>query len=211
MCWAHCLHSIHICHCTTSTMVMMMNHGSAVWAMIILIIILIIVMIFFCCVPMYRALEKRWSHWDDLENDPRWNADSFQFSPTSPQVIRAQIPQLASNKLQYNRLSTCGSVGGSSRSGSFRNNCALPRSEDQVEIKMPPAYTDLYTPASEGADSSPLGSPPAYYSKTPSPEERSQPPQVVLEVATPTPPPTAPVKKSYRKIKKVPAPTQAEK
>ena len=138
MCWAHCLHSIHICHCTTSTMVMMMNHGSAVWAMIILIIILIIVMIFFCCVsttalpcyalswtfqvPMYRALEKRWSHWDDLENDPRsiivivivivivtvfspiltllirWNADSFQFSPTSPQVIRAQIPQLASNK-----------------------------------------------------------------------------------------------------------------
>ena len=31
--------------------------------------------------------------------------------------------------------------------------------------------------------------------------------QVVLEVATPTPPPTAPVKKSYRKIKKVPGPT----
>lgn len=111
-------------------------------------------------VPVYKALEKRWNHWDDLENDPRssvaqlmapisntqkqgngrlgylicsflsdiklsnklfafngkkdprffflfsyvhklkrvtrvrvvifrWNADSFQFSPTSPQMARA--------------------------------------------------------------------------------------------------------------------------
>ena len=22
-------------------------------------------------VPVYKALEKRWNHWDDLENDPR--------------------------------------------------------------------------------------------------------------------------------------------
>merc|ERR1712210_427732 len=104
---------------------------------------LTIVMIFFCMVPVYKALEKRWSHWDDLENDPRWNADSFQFSPTSPQMARAG--GLSNNK--YNRLSTCGSVGGnsgSSRSGSFRNKCALPRAEDQVEIKMPPAYADIF-------------------------------------------------------------------
>jgi len=94
-------------------------------------------------VPVYKALEKRWNHWDDLENDPRWNADSFQFSPTSPQMPRAG--GLSNNK--YNRLSTCGSVSGnsgSSRSGSFRNKCALPRAEDQVEIKMPPAYADIF-------------------------------------------------------------------
>ena len=23
-------------------------------------------------VPVYKALEKRWNHWDDLENDPRY-------------------------------------------------------------------------------------------------------------------------------------------
>ena len=75
--------------------------GSAIWAMIIMIIILTIVMVFFCMVncqmlttmivmvtlitrvmvtlmmmvmaqvPVYKALEKRWNHWDDLENDPR--------------------------------------------------------------------------------------------------------------------------------------------
>merc|ERR1719300_1671517 len=99
--------------------------------MIIMIVILTIVMIFFCMVPVYKALEKRWNHWDDLENDPRWNADSFQFSPTSPQMPRAG--GLSNNKykwlskkekllyLRYNRLSTCGSVSGnsgSSRSGS---------------------------------------------------------------------------------------------
>ena len=69
--------------------------------MIIMIIILTIVMVFFCMVncqmlttmivmvtlitrvmvtlmmmvmaqvPVYKALEKRWNHWDDLENDPR--------------------------------------------------------------------------------------------------------------------------------------------
>ena len=39
--------------------------------MIIMIIILVIVMVFFCMVPFYKALEKRWKHWDDIENDPR--------------------------------------------------------------------------------------------------------------------------------------------
>jgi len=181
----------------------MEDPGSAIWAMIIMIIILTIVMIFFCMVPVYKALEKRWNHWDDLENDPRWNADSFQFSPTSPQMARAG-GELSNNK--YNRLSTCGSVGGnsgSSRSGSFRNKCALPRAEDQVEIKMPPAYADIFASAAEGGETGNMGSPPAYYSNTPSPQEpTAQPPQVVVQVATP--PPTGPVKKTYRKVKKTP-------
>jgi len=179
----------------------MEDPGSAIWAMIIMIIILTIVMIFFCMVPVYKALEKRWNHWDDLENDPRWNADSFQFSPTSPQMARAG-GGLSNNK--YNRLSTCGSVGGnsgSSRSGSFRNKCTLPRAEDQVEIKMPPAYADIFTSGTGAAEN--LGSPPAYYSNTPSPQEpAAPPPQVVVQVATP--PPTCPVKKTYRKVKKTP-------
>jgi len=187
----------------------MEDPGSAIWAMIIMIIILTIVMVFFCMVPVYKALEKRWNHWDDLENDPRWNADSFQFSPTSPQMARAG--GLSNNK--YNRLSTCGSVGGnsgSSRSGSFRNKCALPRAEDQVEIKMPPAYADIFAgsgTAEAEKDTGSMGSPPAYYSNTPSPQESSAPPpQVVVQVATP--PQTGPVKKTYRKVKKTPvAPT----
>merc|ERR1719385_639492 len=136
-------------------------------------------MIFFCMVPVYKALEKRWNHWDDLENDPRWNADSFQFSPTSPQMPRAG--GLSNNK--HNRLSTCGSG-----SGSFRNKCALPRAEDQVEIKMPPAYADIFASGAAVEDSGSMGSPPAYYSNTPSPQESAaQPPQVVVQVATPLP------------------------
>jgi hypothetical protein len=174
----------------------MEDPGSAIWAVIIMIIILTIVMVFFCMVPVYKALEKRWNHWDDLENDPRWNADSFQFSPTSPQMARAG--GLSNNK--YNRLSTCGSLGGnsgSSRSGSFRNKCALPRAEDQVEIKMPPAYADIFAASGtpEAEDTGSMGSPPAYYSNSPSPQEAAgQPPQVVVQVATP--PQAGPVKKT---------------
>ena len=33
-------------------------------------LILIIIVIY--KVPVYKALEKRWNHWDDLENDPRY-------------------------------------------------------------------------------------------------------------------------------------------
>merc|ERR1712173_534413 len=111
---------------------------------------------------MGKALEKRWNHWDDLENDPRWNA------------------------------------------GSFRNKCALPRAEDQVEIKMPPAYADIFNSGTDGGETGgDIGSPPAYYSNTPSPQETSAPPpKVVVQVATP--PPAGPVKKTYRKVKKTP-------
>jgi len=175
--------------------------GSAIWAMIVLIVILIMVVIFFCMVPVYKALQTRWKHWDDPENDPRWNADSFQFSPTSPQITRA-LPHNANNKLQYNRLSNCGSVNSSLRSDSFRNNCRLPRVEDQVEIKMPPAYRDLYTPGSDQEDLCTLDSPPAYYSKTPSPEERTVNTEQQVAVDIPAPAPPAPVKKTFKKIKK---------
>jgi len=169
------------------------NPGSAIWAMIIMIIILVIVMVFFCMVPFYKALEKRWKHWDDIENDPRWNAETFQFSPTSPQVARSTLA--GGNK--YNRLSiNRDSVSGSSRSNSFRNHCAIPRDEDQVEIKMPPAYADLFSAGTGGGSEGSLGSPPAYYSHTPSPKDGT-PPQVVVQDATP--PPATPAKKTYKK------------
>jgi len=149
------------------------SSAGATWGMIILFVILVIVIFFFCCVPVYKALQARYTHWDDPENDPRWNIDQFQFSPTSPRAD----PKAASNK--YNRLSVC-SAQTVSRGSSFRNTCALPRMEDQVEIKMPPAYTDIFNPGS--GDVSSLGTPPAYYSRSPSDVE------VVKETAADQPP-----------------------
>ena len=95
--------------------------------MMTVIIILVVVIIFCCALPFYRALEKRWHHWDDLGNDPRWDVENFQFSPTSPQISRDP---------KYNRLSICSTDNGSSmgtstsginRGDSFRNNSAMPR------------------------------------------------------------------------------------
>merc|ERR1712107_726725 len=57
--------------------------GEAMVSMIICMIILIIFIIFFCLLPLYRLLERRWSHWDQVENDPRWNVDTFQFSASA--------------------------------------------------------------------------------------------------------------------------------
>merc|ERR1712126_539074 len=187
-------------------------------------------------VPVYKALQTRWKHWDDLENDPRWNADSFQFSPTSPHITRA-LPVNANNKLQYNRLSNCGSVNSSLRSDSFRNHCRLPRVEDQVEIKMPPAYRDLYTPGSDqeelcNTDPAPAAAPPGKKTfkkfKKPNTEDSatsakqaaavsplastpaSAPVPASAPASDPTPAstmsaPVAPPKKTYKKIKKIPA------
>jgi len=202
-----------------------MSSAEAAWGMIILVIILIIVIFFFCLLPVYKALQARYTHWEDLENDPRWNADQFQFSPTSPQ-LGARTP---SNK--YNRLSVC-SDQTVSRGSSFRNNCALPRVEDQVEIKLPPAYSDIFNPGS--GDVSSLGTPPAYYSHStsetedndqtakPNPaqqnqsavaEQPNQPkqgkpnqaeqakPNQTEQSAEPAPPPPKP-RKTYKKIKK---------
>ena len=33
---------------------------------------------------------KRWKYWDDPENDPRWNAEQFQFS-TSPKTVYKRL------------------------------------------------------------------------------------------------------------------------
>jgi len=179
--------------------VLTMSSAEAVWGMIILSVLLVIVLFFFCCMPVYRALQERYTHWDDPENDPRWNSDHYQFSPTSPQL---------GPKNKYNRLSVCSNQT-VSRGSSFRNQCILPRLDDQVEIKMPPAYTDLYEPGSVS-----LGSPPAYYSRTPSDtDEADKSDQLNQEpnpaspagatgpsiVVTEAPPNT---KKSYKKAKK---------
>jgi len=119
--------------------------AEATWAMMTVIIILVVVIIFCCALPFYRALEKRWHHWDDLGNDPRWDVENFQFSPTSPQISRDP---------KYNRLSICSTDNGSSmgtstsginRGDSFRNNSAMPRFSDQVEFKLPPSYDDLFS------------------------------------------------------------------
>ena len=52
------------------------------WGMTIIMIILVMVAIFFCIMPVIRLIKKRMSYWDQIENDPRWNIDHFQFSPT---------------------------------------------------------------------------------------------------------------------------------
>merc|ERR1711915_925295 len=57
--------------------------GDAMWGMIIMIILLLIVAFFFCILPVYRLIKRRMNYWDQVENDPRWNIDHFQFSPTS--------------------------------------------------------------------------------------------------------------------------------
>jgi len=144
--------------------------GEAIWAMIIMVTLILVILVFFCCMPFYQALEKRWRHWDDPENDPRWNAEHFQFSPTSPRLGRRDD---AKNK--YNRLSNASTIGGSSssmgvsRGSSFRNQCKFPRDPEQVEIQMPPSYTDIFNQGS--GDMSSLGTPPAYYSTSQSEEE----------------------------------------
>ena len=67
------------------------------WGMTIMMVTLVIIIFFFCMLPVYRLLQKRWKHWDQIENDPRWNVDHFQFSPTPTQIQR---------DIGYNRLRT---------------------------------------------------------------------------------------------------------
>ena len=45
--------------------------AEATWAMITVLVVVIVVLVFCCLVPFYRALEKRYHHWEDEENDPR--------------------------------------------------------------------------------------------------------------------------------------------
>ena len=56
--------------------------GEAMWGMTIIMMLLVIVAIFFCILPVMRLIKKRMNYWDQIENDPRWNIDHFQFSPS---------------------------------------------------------------------------------------------------------------------------------
>eukprot|EP00092_Neocalanus_flemingeri_P021231 GFUD01023005.1.p1 GENE.GFUD01023005.1~~GFUD01023005.1.p1 ORF type:complete len:167 (-),score=47.25 GFUD01023005.1:102-602(-) len=138
--------------------------GEAMWGMTIMMIVLVIVVIFFCMLPVYRLLEKRWKHWDQIENDPRWNVDHFQFAPTSAP---------GHEDTRYNRLSNCSTDLGREPGINRGNSCVLPRMTDQVELKMPPSYADLF--ADSSGDLSSLGTPPAYRSTTPSEAEDNNP------------------------------------
>ena len=40
--------------------------------MITVIVVVIVVLVFCFLDPFFRALEKRYHHWEDEENDPRW-------------------------------------------------------------------------------------------------------------------------------------------
>ena len=90
--------------------------------MITVIVVIIVVVIFCCLVPFWRALKKRDDHWEDPENDPRWDLDNFQFSTTSPAVERRLMER------DTKRLSVSSSQNSNlTASNSFRNNNQLPR------------------------------------------------------------------------------------
>lgn len=121
--------------------------AEATWAMITVIVVIIVVVIFCCFVPFWRALKKRDHHWEDPENDPRWDLDNFQFSTTSPRPER----KLGDDNGDYNRLSVVSNNNSSTHTSNsavnnnFRNNYLLPRFSDQVEFKFPTKYDDGFT------------------------------------------------------------------
>jgi len=123
--------------------------AEATWAMITVIIVVIVVIIFCCLIPFFKALEKRYHHWEDEENDPRWDQDQFQFSPTSPRLERS------ASSSNYNRLSVCSgedssvTTSTSNINNTFKNHCLLPRFEDQVEFKLPKKYDDGFNKAGD--------------------------------------------------------------
>lgn len=87
--------------------------------MVILVLVLVFLVGFFCCLPYIRAVFQRKTHWDDPENDPRWNKEQFQFSPKLP-------PKSAYNKLSSsNSLNSDSGMG--SRAESFRNCNGIAR------------------------------------------------------------------------------------
>ena len=140
--------------------------AEATWAMITVIVVIIVVVIFCCFVPFWRALKKRDDHWEDPENDPRWDLDNFQFSTTSPRPER----KLGGDDYEHNMLSVVSNNNSSTHTSNsavnnnFRNNYLLPRLNmdrgisywilifefwfrfsDQVEFKLPKKYDDGFT------------------------------------------------------------------
>ena len=113
-------------------------------AMLVLLVILIFLLLFFCLMPYIRAMSNRWKHWDDSENDPRWSAEHFQFSTTSPKLVRkitydklsnSALDKMSNGDMGSTRGSRVGSKMGSrigssmgiNLKGSFRNVSGLPR------------------------------------------------------------------------------------
>jgi len=127
--------------------------------MIVLLVILIFLLCFFCMMPYFKAMYNRWKYWEDPENDPRWSSEQFQFS-TSPKLAREPIYNRLSNStldtmsegdpssVRGSRMgsrigSRVGSRVGINREGSFRNTSGLPRDPEQVEINIPPSFSDF--------------------------------------------------------------------
>jgi len=157
--------------------------AEATWAMITVIVVVIVVLIFCCIIPFYRALEKRYHHWEDTEHDPRWDNDQFQFSPTSPRLERS-----ASNS-NYNRLSVCSgeessvTTSNSNVNNTFKNQCLLPRFDDQVQFNLPKKFDDgfLTVPREEvdEEEAAIIGSSPSNKLNLPSQKVGQQPSQSV--------------------------------
>merc|ERR1719233_960965 len=69
--------------------------------MTIIMMLLVMVAIFFCILPVMRLIKKRMNYWDQIENDPRWNIDHFQFSPShaATQTRTHRIPAAIAIKM----------------------------------------------------------------------------------------------------------------
>jgi hypothetical protein len=93
----------------------------AKWGMTIMMIILVIVAFFFCIVPVYRLIKKRRTYWDQIENDPRWNVDHFQFS-SSAGHSHAQVQDIG----RCNRLGAQENIPGMNN----MNQWSLPRKDE---------------------------------------------------------------------------------
>ncbi len=74
-----------------------MPFREALPAMLAMVVVLFFVLVYYCLIPCQRALKRRRherEHW--WENDPRWNADKFIFTP--------QLPKDYLNDKKYSKL-----------------------------------------------------------------------------------------------------------